>query len=350
MKNSIKDMKFLIVLFIVIPPMLIFGQIVETEPNNNCDDVGVLTITQNDVYQGIPSSGQDHEYWKIKFGSSGNATFTATTKTGWTIFEFIVIESATGFCDWGGTTYDFANSPQTVSLSADRYYTIYVRGQGTQTGGNKVYQFTLTGDASLPVELSSFSAQATDQGVKLQWAAESEVDNLGFIVERWENGQEGWQQIAGFETHKDLKGQGNTSFRTEYTFTDINVISGSTYAFRLSDVDFVGTVTIKDVISIFYDVELPTKTVLEPTFPNPFNPETKIKYKLSEDTQVTLKVVDLTGRLVKHIFKSQLQKAGSYSYYWNGRDDSGILQSSGSYLLLLNAGVETKVQKVMFIR
>jgi len=322
----------------------------ETEPNNSCDDSGVITITKNATYQGVPSSSVDHDYWKINFGSSGNATFNATLKSGWTSWEFIVVESADGFCDWDGTQYDFKDSQQTISLQSDKYYTVYIRGQGSANGDDKVYRFTITGDASLPVELSSFSAHVTDQGVQLQWVTESEVDNLGFIIERQENSQEGWQQIASFETHNALKGQGNKSFRTEYAFTDINVVYGSTYTYRLSDVDLVGAVTIKDVISILYDVELSTETVLEPVFPNPFNPVTKIAYKLSEDAQVTLKVMDITGRLVKYILKSQLQKAGSYSYFWNGKDDKERLQPSGAYLLLLNAGVETKVQKVILLR
>ncbi len=45
-------------------------------------------------------------------------------------------------------------------------------------------------DASLPVELASFTATAGDGKVTLKWATESEIENLGFIMERRSKGAE----------------------------------------------------------------------------------------------------------------------------------------------------------------
>ena len=69
---------------------------------------------------------------------------------------------------------------------------------------------TLSGDVSLAVELVSFSAQVTAQGVQLQWATGSEVDNLGFMVERRvvraNNGSPtDWQKIASYQSHPSLQ-------------------------------------------------------------------------------------------------------------------------------------------------
>ena len=214
--------------------------------------------------------------------------------------------------------------------------------------GSSDLAFKVYIDQSLPVELRSFTAEEGDGTIILKWVTESETDNLGYILER-KTAATDWQQIASYQTHDALKGAGNTSSRTEYAFTDVNVFTGETYRYRLSDVDFMGTITIQDVLEIKL-TEAPEKTELEPAFPNPFNPETKIGYKLAEDAEVTLKVVDLMGRTVTHILEGRFQKAGSYNYFWNGKDDMGRLQPSGVYVLVLNAGYVTKVQKVMLVR
>ncbi|NQT24521.1 T9SS type A sorting domain-containing protein [candidate division KSB1 bacterium] len=215
-----------------------------------------------------------------------------------------------------------------------------------QTGTE--YILGSTSDNSLPVELAMFSAEAVQDGILLKWTTESEVNNVGFILER-KSAETGWQTIASYQTHNALIGQGNTSSRTEYGFVDEDVQPSVTCFYRLSDVDIQGNVTIDDVITITLD-ELPGLTELLPAFPNPFNPQTKIQYTLSENVDVTLSVVDMQGRTVQTIIKGQQQIAGSYSVHWNGKDHSGRLASSGTYLLVLRAGQIQKTQKVMMVR
>ena len=205
------------------------------------------------------------------------------------------------------------------------------------------------GDVSLPVVLVSYAARCTEGGVLLEWVTESELENAGFILDRRGDKEAEWTTIASYKTHDALQGQGNTSSRTEYEFVDENVQPGETYSYRLSDVDLNGKASIDDVISITLDA-LPEMTDLLPAFPNPFNPQTKIQYTLSEDTNVSLSVVDMMGRTVQTIIRGQNQVAGSYSLHWNGKDDSGRMASSGTYLLVLKAGDILKTEKVMLVR
>ena len=204
------------------------------------------------------------------------------------------------------------------------------------------------GDGSLPVSLSEFTAQFGNGAVKLTWATESETDNLGFILER-KTADTDWAEIATYATHDALAGAGNTSSRTEYAFADEDVIPGQCYTYRLSDVDTDGNVTVKDVISILLD-ETPAVTDLQPAMPNPFNPNTKIAFDIAENTDVTLSVVDMTGRTVQTIIPGQNHTAGSYSIHWNGKSESGRNAASGVYLLVLKAGSVRKTQKVMLVR
>ena len=86
---------------------------------------------------------------------------------------------------------------------------------------------------------------------------------------------------------------------------------------------------------------LPAKTALLSNYPNPFNPETWIPYQLSAESDVTVEVYDVHGRLVR-AFNLGMQPAGSYvtkerAVYWNGENEAGERVASGVYFYRLNA-------------
>ncbi|MFO7889270.1 MAG: T9SS type A sorting domain-containing protein [bacterium] len=202
-------------------------------------------------------------------------------------------------------------------------------------------------DGSLPVELFLFSATCENGYVLLYWKTESEVDHQGFILERKETNGD-YQKIASYETHDKLKSQGNTSSSTEYEFFDENVFPGSTYYYRLSDVSIQGHITKYPPISITLD-NLPLKAKLDNAYPNPFNPQTYIGYHLPEKTQVRLTVVDMLGRKVKKLYEN-VQSAGNYHVYWNGKNNSGHQCPSGVYIIQLQTAAITKTKKVMLLK
>ena len=64
--------------------------------------------------------------------------------------------------------------------------------------------------------------------------------------------------------------------------------------------------------------------------PNPFNPSTKIAFDLPHSTRVTINVYSADGRLVRNLL-DETRAAGSHSVIWNGRDNAGRAQASGTY-------------------
>jgi hypothetical protein len=70
---------------------------------------------------------------------------------------------------------------------------------------------------------------------------------------------------------------------------------------------------------------------LQPNYPNPFNPETTIRYRLSRSADIQLKVFDITGRLVQNLIEKN-QKQGNYDVKFDGSD-----LSSGIYFYQLQA-------------
>jgi len=76
---------------------------------------------------------------------------------------------------------------------------------------------------------------------------------------------------------------------------------------------------------------LPLEYQLFNNFPNPFNPETMIKFSLKERSNVTLDVYNIAGQKVAELVTGEMEK-GFYEKRFNG-----IKLSSGVYIFRLNA-------------
>ena len=84
------------------------------------------------------------------------------------------------------------------------------------------------------------------------------------------------------------------------------------------------------------------RTALLQNFPNPFNPETWMPYRLASDFPVSIQIYNVQGQLLRELNLGE-QKAGSYlsrdsAAYWDGRDQVGETVCSGVYFYTLHAG------------
>lgn len=190
-----------------------------------------------------------------------------------------------------------------------------------------------TGGIYIPVELTSFTAEAVGNSVKLNWTTASETNNLGFDVERSQDDQ--WQKI-GF-----VDGKGTTTEIRNYSFTDQDVVSG-TYAYRLKQIDFDGTVNYSNTVEV--ELNGITSFSLEQNYPNPFNPTTLISYQLPITGFVNLKVFDVLGNEVTTLV-NEYKSAGSYEIEF----DAGSL-SSGVYFYKLQAGDFVSARKMLLTK
>mgnify|MGYP005627965773 FL=1 len=97
---------------------------------------------------------------------------------------------------------------------------------------------------------------------------------------------------------------------------------------------------------------LPTSFILEPNFPNPFNASTRITYSLPErDVTIHLELLifDVLGREIRTLARGH-QAPGTYSLEWDGKNSRGERLASGVYLLLLRAGPNQQVQKMLLLQ
>jgi hypothetical protein len=88
---------------------------------------------------------------------------------------------------------------------------------------------------------------------------------------------------------------------------------------------------------------------LYPAVPNPFNPQTTVRYELTRDDFAAIKVYDMSGRLVRTLVSEHLS-AGEYQVTWDGRDDGGHRLASGVYLVRLRGSDFVEIQRVALIK
>ena len=94
----------------------------------------------------------------------------------------------------------------------------------------------------------------------------------------------------------------------------------------------------------------PMEFALHQNFPNPFNPDTTIKYDLAESADVTLQIYNVLGQVVRTLVAGESQVPGRYQIRWNGMDDRGVSVSSGVYFYRISADKFQDVRKLMLLK
>ena len=99
---------------------------------------------------------------------------------------------------------------------------------------------------------------------------------------------------------------------------------------------------------------IPRVTALLPNYPNPFNPETWIPYRLAHDAEVILTIYAANGKVVRELDLGH-RTAGNYQHrakaaYWDGRDALGFPVSSGVYFYTLSAGEFSATRKMLIAK
>jgi len=94
---------------------------------------------------------------------------------------------------------------------------------------------------------------------------------------------------------------------------------------------------------------IPASSFLAGNYPNPFNPRTEIRYGLSEDAWVKLKVYDILGREIITLV-DEFQHAGHKSVEWRGEDLLGGKLGSGIYFYHIQAGTFSKMARMVFLK
>ncbi len=96
------------------------------------------------------------------------------------------------------------------------------------------------------------------------------------------------------------------------------------------------------------NAKLPDKVDLKIS-PNPFNPILSISIVLPKSENISLEIFDVSGKLVRTLSRGKYF-AGSYRFFWDGSDDSGIFMPSGIYFVKFAGDNETISRKALLLK
>jgi hypothetical protein len=93
----------------------------------------------------------------------------------------------------------------------------------------------------------------------------------------------------------------------------------------------------------------PAATALLPSYPNPFNPATTVRFDLARAQRVEVRIYGIDGRRVRTLVSGELP-AGRHERSWNGRDEAGHTVATGMYLLRLATDDDAHTHKLTMLK
>lgn len=147
--------------------------------------------------------------------------------------------------------------------------------------------------------------------------------------------------VAGMTPHATI---------ADTSFTDVGVIGGTTYYYRITAIDFSGNQSLSSepigttIVGVENVGSLPTQFALYQNFPNPFNPATQIAYDVPTESHVSIILYNALGQEVRTIFDSR-QTPGRHIVAF---DASGL--ASGLYFYKMTAGEHVSIRKMNFVK
>ncbi len=192
-----------------------------------------------------------------------------------------------------------------------------------------------------------FGKVTDGNGKVIQNATVYLLDNGGKPVSFAQSNAEGMYELRGVPpghyrikaTHLNFKGEFNNGTTN---FADAQVIEVGNGALEIN-------FELNSVTGV-KDQSIPKTIMLYGNYPNPFNPETTIKFGLPADMLVRLRIFNLLGQEVR-ILGGDRFAAGDHAVKWDGRDYNGSILPSGVYFYILEIdGKSNIVQKMILLK
>lgn len=225
--------------------------------------------------------------------------------------------------------------------------TVYSEGAEDKT-------VTLSGhvDEPLPIVLSSFTASISAQNyVTLTWVTQTETGMAGYYIYRALN-----DQLSTAHMVSPLIDAVNGSQQHIYSYTDSDLYNDGTYFYWLESRDIDGNNHFFGPISIIYDnsgeyynPEIPLLTELKAVYPNPFNPTAFIPFSLAATNNVSFKIYNNRGQIVRDIDLGS-KIPGEYRITWDGTDNNGQTLANGVYYIRMSAGKDSFQRKAVLLK
>jgi hypothetical protein len=327
------------------------------------DDVSSInTVIGGEI---IPNVDDTYENDFIQYNAATQTVLmNETTWVGWKLFSptttsFNVIDWVSGYANdasfYSWLTQNSFDPPLTSTVegvvavqgsapinlgpgeSTDFYFGISL-GTDQTSCLNNMAACEVKYNQIVPVELTSFTANADGNSVQLNWSTASELNNAGFEIQRKSPADKDWI-VIGFE-----EGKGTVTETQSYSYLDnVTHLQMGIVSYRLKQIDFGGTFSFNDIVNVEINPS-PDQFELMQNYPNPFNPSTAIKFGIPEASNVRLKIFNSLGEEVVELVNEYME-AGTYTYSF---DASNL--PSGIYVYTLQSGEQLISKKMTLIK
>ena len=170
----------------------------------------------------------------------------------------------------------------------------------------------------------------------------SEIEGLRFYITDTENEWESYFTLSGTDT--------------TYNLPDLLEYE-TIYYWKVIPYNSTGEAENNDVFSFTTETDTDSKehekiklnTELIGNYPNPFNPETVIRFSLASDDHVVLDIFNIRGQKIKTIANNHFS-AGIHDVVWDGFDDNGRAVSSGLYLYVIQMGEYKNTKRMIMLK
>ncbi|MFC1569885.1 T9SS type A sorting domain-containing protein [bacterium] len=194
-----------------------------------------------------------------------------------------------------------------------------------------------TEDVPLPVNMTSYYIEQTDNYLIVNWEVESELALLGYYILRSETDDGNFERI----NHEIIQCMNNSSCQNNYHYNDYNVVTNRIYFYKIEVISETGEVEkqtnpFRGILSI----QGPGNYRIYQNYPNPFNASTQFKYDLPFSGNVQLSVYDTKGVLMS-LLLNEFQNAGTHTLTWSSNE-----LSSGIYFYKLQFGEFSSIKKM----
>jgi Secretion system C-terminal sorting domain len=252
--------------------------------------------------------------WDIKPNVSTQADITVQWDNA--IEEVGFVRATSALHHWNGSTWDKITANGTLTTAGTTHSI-------TKTSWSNFSPFAVFSQASLPVELVSFTGKAQQGKALLTWATASEKNNAGFDIEKSLDGK-------NFDKIAFVKGNGISTITQNYNFTDYNFTQNAYY--RLKQVDMDGAYEYSKTIALNTEGGK-NKSVIR-SYPNPVSDVLTVETSVAETSQ--LEIIDAVGRVV---FKQNVE-SGNYQI-------STTDLAKGMYIVRLSNKNDISIQKII---
>ncbi|MFM2268684.1 MAG: hypothetical protein RL757_2125, partial [Bacteroidota bacterium] len=142
-------------------------------------------------------------------------------------------------------------------------------------------------NALLPIELQAFKATALTNQNKVEWTTASERNTKKFVVERSNDGVKNWQIV------ETVAAAGNSTKQLNYQVFDQNPTCLAFYRLRSVDLDE------KETLSALVSAQRRCgRLAIASIYPNPATANATLTFEVTQNSDVTLTLTDLLGRIV----------------------------------------------------